>query len=157
MKTRNVVKAQISLPAWQPAEKAESILNQVRNLTRELHAVQDELYRELSEEDGTRRQDTLLRQTPACDALKALQTAADQLRRVLWFYLEPESDGKSNVTEQSAPRAAEEWPLQQARHERVMSEQRPMEAGSFFERLNLVIDGYMLDRGLSRKGKASKS
>ena len=154
MKTRDAVKAPNSIPVWQPAGEAESIINQVSKVTCELHAVQNELYRELSEQDGTRRQDSLLRQAPACDDLKALQIAADQLRRVLWFYLEQESHG-DNGTEQSASSTTDEWLVQHPRHE-AMTEQRPMQAGSFFERLNLVIDGYMQERGLSRNGKANK-
>ncbi len=161
MKTTSAVKAQNTTSVWQRTGKTESILNQVRNITRELHAVQNELYRELSEEDGTRRQNSLLRQAPACDDLKGLQTAADQLRRVLWFYLDLESQERTCDTVQNDSLIAEEWLRQESRQEPALSEQRAseqraMEAGSFFERLNLVIDGYMQDRDLSRNGKAKK-
>jgi hypothetical protein len=157
MKTRHVVKTQIPIPVWQQAGKAESILNQVRKLTRELHAMQNELYRELSEEDGTRRQSSALRQPPACDDLKNLQTAADQLRRVLWFYLDLESQDRTQDTAPKDSATAEEWLPQETRDEVALSEQRPQDAGSFFERLNLVIDNYMPDRGLARNEKTNKS
>jgi hypothetical protein len=161
MKTTSAVKAQNTTSVWQRTGKTESILNQVRKITRELHAVQNELYRELSEEDGTRRQESLLRQAPACDDLKGLQTAADQLRRVLWFYLDLESQERACDTVQNDSAIPEEWLRQDSRHEPALSEQRAsehraMEAGSFFERLNLVIDGYMQDRDLSRNEKAKK-
>jgi hypothetical protein len=156
MKTRDAVKAQRPIPVWQPAGKVESIMNQVRKLTCELHALQHELYSELSEEDGSRRQDSPLRQAPACEDLKSLQTAADQLRRVLWFYLDLASHA-ANATEQDESRTTEEWLLQHPRHEPAMVEQQPfLEPGSFFERLNLVIDGYMQQRGITRNGKAVK-
>jgi hypothetical protein len=156
MKTIGALKAQTSAPVWQPTEKTESILKQVRKLTGELQTLQNELYRELSEEDGTRREDSLLRQSPACDQLKILQTAADQLRRVLWFYLDLESQHHAADTAHSEFGNAEEWLRQESRHEAGLSEQRPMEAGSFFQRLNLAIDGYMRDRGLSGKREVNK-
>ena len=156
MKTISAVRAQNTTPVWQPAGKTESILNQVRKLTLELHAVQNELYRELSEEDGSRRQHSALRQAPACDDLKSLQTAADQLRRVLWFYLDLASHQQTGESESPNP---EEWLVEEPRQEAALSEQqqKPAEAGSFFERLNLVIDGYMQDRGVSRNTKITKS
>lgn len=156
MKTTSAVKTQTSTPLWQPAEKTESMLRQVRKLTGELQALQNELYRELSEEDGTRRENSVLRQSPACDQLKSLQTAADQLRRVLWFYLDLESQHLAQETAHNEFGTAEEWLRYESRDEAGLSEQRPMEAGSFFERLNLAIDGYMHDRGLSGKRKVKK-
>ena len=156
MKTTSAVKTQTSTPLWQPAEKTESILRQVRKLTGELQALQNELYRELSEEDGTRRENSILRQSPACDQLKSLQTAADQLRRVLWFYLDLESQHLAHDTAHSEFGTTEEWLRHESQHEACLSEQGPMEPGSFFERLNLAIDGYMHDRGLSGKRKVNK-
>src|SRR6185437_14458561 len=122
MKTRHAVKTQIPIPVWQQAGKAESILNQVRKLTRELHEIQNELYRELSEEDGSRREQSPLRQPPAHDDLKAFQAAADQLRRVLWFYLDLESQGQAHDTTQNDSASREKRP-QQSRDELAMSEQ----------------------------------
>jgi hypothetical protein len=157
MKTRLVVDTSSKIPAWrQPAEKTESVLNHVRKLTRELHSVQNELYRELAEEDGSRRKQTSLSAAPARDDLMVLKTAADQLRRVLWFYLQDQlqasdSPGMGEAFERKEPLVLQE----------------PFAAGapnlssaassSFFERLNLVIDGYMQDRGISIRSKAPKS
>src|SRR5689334_426421 len=155
MKSTNAVKAQNSIPVWQPAGKIDSIVNRVRKLTRELHEIQNELYRELSEEDGSRREQSPLRQAPAHDDLKAFQAAADQLRRVLWFYLDLESQGQAHDTTQNDSASCEKRP-QQSRDELAMSEQTRMHTGSFFERLNLVIDGYMQDRGIARNGKPAK-
>ncbi|MGE5322825.1 MAG: hypothetical protein ACM3SW_08185 [Actinomycetota bacterium] len=110
--------------------------------------MQCELYAELSQEDGSPRKDSFLALSPAAADLNAFKAAADQLRRVLWYYLEDvsqtcggdtrERPGMVNVQE---PGASTAEPLAQ-----------PLEAGSFFERLNLVIDGYMRDRGIPGSG-----
>ena len=143
MKTRTVVKTQTEIPAW-PAERPQTILNRVKQLTQELHAIQQELHTELSEEDGSPRKSSFLALSPAAADLTAFRAAADQLRRVLWFYLENVSqtcggdtrDRQDAITTRELHTPAPE-PLSQ-----------PSEAGSFFERLNLVIDGYMSERGI---------
>ena len=152
MKIRTVVKTQSEIPAWQPAEKPETILSRVKQLTQDLHAIQHELYAELSEEDGSPRKDSILALSRAAVDLSAFKAAADQLRRVLWYYLEDATQScggdareRHNMIEVREPRTSAAEPLAQ-----------PLEAGSFFERLNLVIDGYMRERGIPGSG-TSKS
>lgn len=144
MKTITVVKTQTESPAWQPAEKPQMILNRVKQLTQELHAIQYELYAELSDQDGSPRKDSFLALSPAAADLSAFKAAADQLRRVLWYYLEDVSQTcegdireRPDTIQVREPRMSTAEPLDQ-----------PLEPGSFFERLNLVIDGYMRDRGI---------
>ena len=150
MKTPFVVTTTSKIPAWrQPTEKAERILNQAKKLTRELHELQAELYGELAEEDGSRRRQSALGAAPACDDLINLKTAADQLRRVLWFYVQDPSGGDS-----SQPNAGPEIKESLVLQEPFTQADAP---SSFFERLNLVIDGYMQDRGISARSKAPKS
>lgn len=145
MKTRIVVKTQSEIPAWPPAEKPQTILNRIKQLTQELHAIQHELYAELSEEDGSPRKDSILNLAPAAGDLSAFKAAADQLRRVLWYYLEDvtqtcggDTRERPDLIKLQEPRTSTAEPLDQ-----------PLEAGSFFERLNLVIDGYIRERGTS--------
>lgn len=145
MKTRIVVKTQSEIPVWQPAEKPQTILARVKQLTQELHTIQHELYAELSQEDGSPRKDSILTLSPAAGDLNALKGAADQLRRVLWFYLD-------EVGEKCEGDAGERQDVIKAREPHTSAADpitRPLEAGSFFERLTLVIDGYMRERGIT--------
>lgn len=142
------MKTQADIPAWQSAEKPQTILNRVKQLTQELQGIQLELYAELSEADGSPRKDSILMLSPAAADLSAFKAAADQLRRVLWFYLEDVS--------QACGGDIEELPdTIKAREPHTSTAEPPSEslkAGSFFERLNLVIDGYMQDRGIPGPG-----
>jgi hypothetical protein len=158
MKTRLVVNTSTKIPAWrQPAAKTESILNQVKKLTRELHVLQNELYRELGEEDGSRRRQSPLSAAPARDDLMVLKTAADQLRRVLWFYLQDSSNASDPVASSEILELSEPLVLQEPFAQAGASNLSSSAPSSFFERLNLVIDGYMQDRGISTRNKTPKS
>lgn len=145
MKTRIVVKTQSEIPVWQPAEKPQTILARVKQLTQELHAIQHELYAELSKEDGSPRKDSILTLSPATCDLSALKAAADQLRRVLWFYL----DGVSEICEGGTRERQGAMKAPEPHTSAAGTLPQPLEAGSFFERLNLVIDGYMRERGIT--------
>lgn len=156
MKTPLIVTNTSRIPAWrQPAGKAERILAQVKKLTSELHDLQTELYRELAEEDGRRRSHSALIAAPARDGLIELKAAADQLRRVLWFYVQNSSHACDSSQLAPEPDTRETLTLQ----EPFMQQGIPCPTGgassSFFERLNLVIDGYMHQRGIST-GKTPK-
>jgi len=151
MKTRLSVNNSPDIPVWQPRDKTEHILHQVRKITRDLHAVQHDLYRELAEEDGTRRKHSAFAASSAAGDLIALKVAADQLRRTLWFYLEALS-----TTQKSDPAQSAEIPARERMIEHRESAASAIDptvgaagSGSFFDRLNLVIDGYLNDRGIA--------
>lgn len=157
MKTPLVVTNTTKIPAWrQPADKAERILTLVKKLTRELHDLQTELYRELAEEDGSRRSHSALIAAPACDNLIELKTAADQLRRVLWFYMQDPSHACDSSQLAPEPEPRDTLKLQEPPTQPGVSCPTGGASSSFFERLNLVIDGYMQERGVSTRGKAPK-
>lgn len=151
MKTRPSVNAPANIPLWQPRDKTEVILHQVRNVTREIHAVQNDLYRELAEEDGTRRKYSRGIASAAAGDLLALKFAADHLRRTLWFYLETLSATQESTPAQNAEIPAREKMIEH-RESAASATDPPVGiagSGSFFDRLNLVIDGYLNDRGIA--------
>jgi hypothetical protein len=125
------------------ASTAESVRHKIKTLSRELEQFQREIYAELSLADASPNR-TKLRNTAAED-LAELRAALDRLRRVLWFYVE----------EIAARRPAETLIPQASRQ--AQSDPPP----SFFDRLNLVIEGYMQTRSgfevLKRKSPATDS
>jgi hypothetical protein len=156
MKTPFVVTTTSKIPAWrQPTEKADRIATEVKKIIRELHELQSELYRELAEEDGSRRRQSALSTAPACDDLIELKNAADQLRRFLWFYLEDPSHASDSPQMNAAAVTDEPLVLQDSFTQTGTLAEAA--SSSFFERLNLVIDGYMQHRGISTRSKAPKS
>lgn len=134
---------------WQQPRENECLLDQVKRLTRELQGLQSELFRELSEKDGMFGSQS--NPYNATVDLSALKTAADDIRRVLWLCLESasasEQPAESTRDHEQPPRQtyqAGRWLTQQTEPEATI-----VEPGSFFERLNLVIEGYMQNRGIS--------
>jgi len=152
MKTRFGVNTPANLPVWQPRDKTQHMLHQIKKITRDLHAVQSDLYRELAEEDGTRRKHSPFFGSPGAGDLLALKVAADQLRRTLWFYLEAVSSTEdSDSSTQSAEIAGREKmiELRESGASATVPSAGATGSGSFFDRLNLVIDGYLSDRGIA--------
>jgi hypothetical protein len=125
------------------AAPTESVRHKIRNLTAQLELLQQEICAELSLADASPTH-SLVRNA-AADDLKQFRAALDQLRRVLWFYFE-----------EIAARAPAEALTPQVRGEAQL-EPPP----SFFDRLNLVIEGYMQTRSgfeiLKRKPAATES
>ena len=156
MKTPFVVTTTSKIPVRrQSTDKPDRIVNEVKKITRELHELQTELYRELAEEDGSRRRQSALSVAPACDDLVELKTAADQLRRFLWFYLQDPSHASDPPQVNSAAVTKGSLVLQDSFTQTGTLAEAA--SNSFFERLNLVIDGYMQNRGISTRSKAPKS
>lgn len=143
MKTPLAVNTSANIPVWKPRDSTEQILHQVRKVTRDLCDVQNDLFRELAEADGTRRKYSRVAASTSAGDLIALKVATDQLRRTLWFYLEAVS-----APEDSAPTDSAESPSRQKMIE-ISESDAVAGSGSFFDRLNLVIDGYLNDRGIA--------
>lgn len=110
-----------------------------------MHAIQHELYEELSEEDGSPRKGSILMLSTAAGELSAFKAAADQLRRVLWFYL----DGVRETCDGNTRERHDAIRAREPHTSTAEPSSQPQEAGSFFERLTVVIDGYMRERGIT--------
>ena len=160
MKTQNVFQAHANLPLRQrPSGKTERVLERVKKLTHELQEIQGELYRELSDEDGAAfRKDSNPAASATAGNLTQFKAAADEIRRVLWLYLgslsESNGPGKGKVNPGDCPQAGQRLQLLTPAIEQPAT---AMEAGSFFDRLNLAIEGYMQHRGMAAGGKRTKS
>jgi hypothetical protein len=137
----------------QPSGKTESLLAHVRNLTRELQSIKGLLYRELAEEEGVLRNLSRAPSSAPASDIQALKAAADEIRQLLWFCLQKISGSCDAPALHDCGESANQ--VQPA----FASDIAPItgaEPGSFFERLHLVIDGYMQNRGIACGEKFSK-
>lgn len=140
-----------SLSSWQGQPKVKNaVLDRIRNITVELEAIQAEMHSELTEPATDKRLTKFFEDSSAVPVLNHFKAELDQLRRILWFYIE-EAAGKS------ASGMNEE---QQANHMQRVAEllralaPKPSASDtteskpsvSFFERLDVVIDTYMQDK-----------
>lgn len=125
------------------AAPVDSVRHKIRSLTAQIEQFQQEMCAELSLANASPSR-SMLRSGNAED-LARFRAALDQLRRVLWFYFEESSSREPAET--LTPQ-----PIRQA-------ELQP--PPSFFDRLNLVIEGYMQTRTgfevLKRKSPATES
>lgn len=122
----------------------EHVLDRVKTLTGELEALQAEIYGQISEPTELLDRRTLLEQAGAAGVLNSFKFALDQLRSILWFC----EGGRGTVSDENM-RADREREL--ARANELLKALSPpgwtsakaADSGSFFERLDRVIDNYM--------------
>ena len=138
------------LNSWQHKPQIKNaVLHRIRNITGELEAIQAEMHRELTQRANESRVARLFEDADAVQALNNFKAELDQLRRILWFYIE-EAAGKPSAMdqEQQAERLQHVNELLRALSPRPAKpatvECRP--SGSFFERLDVVIDTYMQEK-----------
>ncbi len=135
---------------WHASLPASNVLEKIRDLTSDLQAVQNELCLHLALPDGTPRKIQMPVDPRIMDNLGVLKTTVDQFRRVLWFYVEqaeqpPAEEQDLPYAEQTQAKAAlPAAPALQKSTQREAESQQPI---SFFDRLELVIEGYMRPSG----------
>ncbi|HET9280585.1 MAG TPA: hypothetical protein VFR24_01365 [Candidatus Angelobacter sp.] len=144
------------ISTWQHKPNSrDTVLKKIQSITRELGALQTEIHAELADpsQDET---STFFEDGAAVEALNLFKAELDQLRRILWFYIEEAA---------RKPRAGTDYEQQSRRLKRVTdllhaispagSPGNAAESGSFFERLNCVIDTYMEKKPAAGEKKAS--
>ena len=147
MKPTGAAHPLVSIAAWQQKPKTKNtVLDRIQTITRELEALQTEMHNQLTEPVGDKKSG-LFEDSTAIQVLSHFKAELDQLRRILWFYIEEAA--------QKPPTGMD--PEQAHRLERVTGLLRALspqpniaptgeQSGSFFERLNLVIDNYMQEK-----------
>ena len=114
---------------------SDRLLQRVKAVTHELEAIQNEMCAELADSDGSRRKNAFAHDSAAGAHLHLFKTVVDQMRRTLWFY----TGDVTLVPHTESPLGAS--PVAERLSEQLSDSK--MESGSFFERLNVVIDGYI--------------
>jgi vacuolar-type H+-ATPase subunit I/STV1 len=143
------------LPAtdsWQRQPQIKNALvHRIKNITAEIHSIQAEMHNELNEPANENKLAKFFEDENAVQSLNDFKAELDQLRRILWFYIEQAS---------AQPSAGMNKEQQDTRLQRVNELLRTLApaakstiAGetiqpsvSFFERLDVVIDTYMQEK-----------
>jgi hypothetical protein len=147
MKARNRLEGRSTHSPSQDLVSQDRVLRQIKNITGEIETLQREIYDRMREPQAAAK-----RRTPAEDAAAArivaeFKVALDRLRHVLWFYIEQVADkAKTSFRwEQLRPDLARLSKPDRARmpQSNPQSSPEPEPPGSFFDRLDVVIDTYM--------------
>lgn len=132
-------------PARQSQPTTDRVLERIKNINWELEALYSEL--RLAGPEAAVAKQFFGDNASAIQVLAHFKTALDRLRRTVWSCLE---DSEASATAQEREQA-----LRLQRVTEVMRKLSPQpdipvvtQSGSFFERLNLVIDNYIETRPL---------
>lgn len=156
------------LPAtdsWQRQPQIKNALvHRIKNITGEIHSIQAEMHGQLNEPASENKLARFFEDEHAVQSLNDFKAELDQLRRILWFYLEQAS------AQPSAAMSNEQHDTRLHRVNELLRTLAPASkstiAGeaiqpsiSFFERLDVVIDTYMQEKKpvVQAKAKAAKA
>ena len=149
--------------SWQRQPQIKNtLMHRIKNITGEIHSIQAEMHGELNEPASGGRLARFFEDENAIQLLNDFKAELDQLRRILWFYIEHASVQPSAVmdNEQQHQRLQRVNELLRA----LTPPTKPAIAGetlqpsiSFFERLDVVIDTYMQEKKPVAQAKAAKA
>jgi hypothetical protein len=140
------------IDSWrrQPQVK-NALLHQIKNTTHEIHTLQKEMHGRFAEPNTANRLPKVFEDEAAVQVLNDFKAELDQLRRILWFYIEAATGNLTAVAD------ADQRDMRLQRMNellRTLAPKAPAEAAgepsqrsiSFFERLDVVIDTYMQEK-----------
>ncbi|HEV8490657.1 MAG TPA: hypothetical protein VGR76_00250, partial [Candidatus Angelobacter sp.] len=136
------------IDSWrrQPQVK-NALLHQIKNTTREIHTIQKEMHSKLAEPNTDGRLPKVFEDEAAIQVLNDFKAELDQLRRILWFYIEAATGNLA------AGADTDQHDMRLQRVNELLRTLAPKAAGeqnqrsvSFFERLDVVIDTYMQEK-----------
>jgi len=160
MKPTGSTQRRTALSSWQrQSHSKHTVLQRIRTITGELEAVQTEIHRELTAASAGDKLSQIFADAAAVKALNDCKVELDQLRRILWFYIE-QATGKPAAgldEEQQAKRQQHVAELLRVLAPKPAAETDAKPSVSFFERLDVVIDNYMQQKKPVVPAKPSKS
>jgi len=140
------------IDSWrrQPQIK-NALLLQIKKTTHEIHAIQREIHGKLAEPNTASRLPKIFEDEAALQVLNDFKAELDQLRRILWFYIEQTT---GNLAAGADPKQHDERLQRVNELLRTLTPKAPDEGAgepnqrsiSFFERLDVVIDTYMQEK-----------
>jgi hypothetical protein len=156
-----------AIDSWQRQPQIQNALvHRIKNITGEIHSIQAEMHGELNGPASESKLARFFEDENAIQFLNDFKVELDQLRRILWFYLEQAS------VQHSATMHADQQDTRLQRVNELLRTLAPPPAASsapngqtvppsvsFFERLDVVIDTYMQEKKpvAQVKAKAAKA
>jgi hypothetical protein len=152
------------IDSWRRQPKVKNaLLHQIKNTTHEIHTIQKEMHGKLTEPNAANRLPKVFEDEAALQVLNDFKAELDQLRRILWFYIEQATGNLAAAdTDQHDKRLQRVNELL-----RTLATAAPADAAgeqnqrsiSFFERLDVVIDTYMQEKKpvAAAQSKAAKA
>jgi hypothetical protein len=146
MRPTGITHPPILITAWQRKPDKHAVVERIQALGKELSSIQGEMQGLLAG-PAAGKPGSFLEDVAAVQALNHLKAELDQLRRILWFYLEQAAEKTPARTDQQQPQPAERAKVAP----RTLVAQSgdssaAAEPGWFFDRLNLVIESYMQEK-----------
>ncbi|MGC2744522.1 MAG: hypothetical protein WA672_15205 [Candidatus Angelobacter sp.] len=136
--------------SWQRQPQVKNaLMHRIKNITGEIHSIQTEMHVELNEPASGSRLARFFEDENSVQLLNDFKAELDQLRRILWFYIEHASTQPSGAmdSEQQDRRLQRVNELIRALappvKSAVITGETIQPSVSFFERLDVVIDNYM--------------
>jgi hypothetical protein len=121
-----------------PNTRAAAV-QRIQAITRELESIQGEITGPAAGQPGSFFEDA-----EAVQALNSLKAELDQLRRILWFYLEETQKKPASATDvRPSHRLEQVTPAQRKLAFQSSALSGAAEPAWFFDRLDLVIESYM--------------
>ncbi|HEX3155016.1 MAG TPA: hypothetical protein VHV32_10340 [Candidatus Angelobacter sp.] len=152
------------IDSWQRQPQIKhALVNRIKTITDEIHSIQAEMHNQLNEPASGSSVARLFENENAVQVLNDFKAEIDQLRRILWFYIEQASVPSSADTEQQDKRLQRVNELLRALSPQettsAIARQNTQPSVSFFERLDVVIDTYMQEKKpvAPAKAKAAKA
>lgn len=139
------------IDSWRRQPQIKNLLHQIKNTTHEIHAIQKEMHGKLTESNTGNRLPKFFEDEAAVQVLNDFKVELDQLRRILWFYIEAAT---GNVAA-TADHAQQDQRLQRVnellrtlapKDSRGAAADENQRSISFFERLDVLIDTYMQEK-----------
>lgn len=123
------------------------MINRIRKITEELEAMHAEISSQISHDSIGQRQ-ALFDEANAMELLTDFKCAIDQLRSVLWLYIEEFCDRPDENPALKTTHLLRATEMLRALTQHNQSTSNPVSSfqeGSFFERLHTVMDAYAID------------
>jgi len=136
----------IPVAAWRQPKRKDAVLERIQTFTRDLEAIQAEMHTQFAGSAALKK-GAFLEDTAAVQVLCQLKAELDQMRRILWFYIEQATQKPAaNMDHEQARRLERVTGLLSALSPQPGIASGGEQSGSFFERLNVVIDTYMQEK-----------
>jgi vacuolar-type H+-ATPase subunit I/STV1 len=151
--------------SWQRQPQIKNALvHRIKNITGEIHSIQAEMHGQLNEPTSENKLARFFEDENAVQSLNDFKAELDQLRRILWFYLEqasvqPSAAMSNEQHDTRLQRVNELLRTLAPATKSVIAGEAIQPSVSFFERLDVVIDTYMQEKKpvAQVKAKAAKA